>query len=193
MDQKFLYHRIRYIILNPGNAWKIIHSENRPIKDVRNSFFFPLIIVVALSASLGSLLFTHIGLSVIYSLLVGIKYFVLFYALIYLSSYLFGEITKALDLGKDFVLSFKIISYSMAPFLICQIMSRLFESLLFVNILALYGLYIFWVGVERMLNPPEHKKLPMLIATTVSVLIIFFMTNWLLSTMLDRLYFRFFG
>lgn len=180
-------------MLNPGNAWKIIYSENRPIKDVRNSFFLPLIILIALSAFLGSLFFTHIGLSFIYSLLVGIKYFLLFYALIYLSSYLFGEITKALDLGKDFVVSFKIITYSMAPFFVCQIMSRLFESLLFVNILALYGLYIFWVGVERMLNPPEHKKLPMLIATTVSVMVIFFATNWFLSNILDGIYFKFFG
>jgi hypothetical protein len=193
MDQKFLYQRIKYFILSPGNAWKIVHSENRPIKDIRNSFFFPLIISVALAASLGSLFFTHIGLSFIYSLLVGIKYFVLYYALIYLSSYLFSEITKALDLGKDFVLSFKIITYSIAPFLMCQIMSRLFESLIFVNILGLYGLYIFWVGVERMINPPEHKKMPILIATIVSVLIIFFALNWLLSASLDGIYFTFFG
>ena len=193
MDQKSFYHRIRYIILSPGKTWEIIHSENSPIKDVRNSFFFPLIIAVALSASLGSILFTHIGLSFIYSLLVGVKYLVLFYALIYLSSYLFCEITKALDLGKDFLLSFKLITYSMAPFFICQIMSRLFESLLFVNILALYGLYIFWIGVEKMINPPEHKKMPILIATTVSVLVIFFATNWLLSAMLDRIYYTFFG
>jgi hypothetical protein len=193
MDQKFLYHRIRYIILNPGSAWKIIHEENRPLKDVRDSFFFPLIIAVAFSAALGSLFFTHNGLSFIYSILVGIKYFLLFYTLIYSLSYLYGEITKALDLGKDFVLSFKIITYSMAPLLICQIMSRLFESLIFVNILALYGLYIFWVGVEQMLNPPEHKKLPMLVATTVSLLIIFFAANWFLSKLLDGIYFKFFG
>jgi hypothetical protein len=193
MDHKFLFHRIRYFILSPGNAWQIVHSENRPLKDVRNSFFFPLIIAVALSATLGSLFFTHNGLSVFYSLLIGIKYFLLFYILIYLSTYLFSEITKALDLGKDFVISFKVITYSMAPLLICQIMSRLFESLIFVNILALYGLYIFWVGIERMLNPPEHKKMPILIATTVSIILILFGTNWLLSTLLDRIYFSFFG
>jgi hypothetical protein len=76
---------------------------------------------------------------------------------------------------------------------LCQIMSRLFESLIFVNILALYGLYIFWAGVERMLNPPEHKKMPILVATTVSVLLIFFATNWLLSMLLDRIYFSLFG
>jgi hypothetical protein len=54
-------------------------------------------------------------------------------------------------------------------------------------------LYIFWVGVERMLNPPEHKKMPILIATTVSIILILFGTNWLLSTLLDRIYFSFFG
>lgn len=180
-------------MLNPGNAWRIIHSENRPIKNVRNSFFFPLIIAISLSATLGSLFFIHSGLSYIYSLFVGVKYLILFYALIYLSSYLLAEITKALDLGYDFVRSFKIINYSMTPFLICQIMSRLFESLLFVNILALYGLYIFWVGIETMINPAENKKMPILIATTISVIAIYIATNWLLSTILDGIYFNFFG
>ena len=193
MDHKFLYNRIKYFVLSPGNAWKIVHNENRPIKDIRNSFFFPLIIAVTISATLGTIFFTHIGLSYAYSLLVGIKYFILLYVLINLSSYALCKITKRLDLGKDFVQSFKLITYSLAPFMICQIISRLFESLLFVNILAFYGLYIFWVGVEIMINPPENKKMPILISTTLAVIVIFFATNWILSTILDGIYFWFFG
>ena len=63
MDFKFLSHRIRNIILNPVKAWEAICSENRPIRDVRDSFFFPLVTLVAVSAFLGSLLFTNTELS----------------------------------------------------------------------------------------------------------------------------------
>jgi hypothetical protein len=193
MDYKFLLHRTKDIILNPVKAWEAIHSENRPLKDVRGSFFFPLIILVAISAFLGSLIFTHSSLSPLYSIFIGIKYFILLYILIYASSIIFKEITHALDLGKNFSLSFNIITYSLAPFFLCQIISHLLESLIFVNILALYGLYIFWTGAEKLLNPPEHKKMPLLIATSVVVIELYIAMNWILTSVIDRLYFAFFA
>ena len=193
MDYKFLYLRISTIILNPVKAWEAIYSENRPIRYVRDSFFFPLIILVAISAFLGSWLFTRSALSDVYSVLVGIKYFILLFFVIYASAFIFKEITNALDLGHDFTLSFKIIAYSVAPFLICQIISRLFESFIFINVLALYGLYIFWIGIEKMLNPPEHKKMPLLISSTVVFVGTFVAANWLLTQVIDRLYFAFFA
>jgi hypothetical protein len=193
MDYKFLYHKITGIIMNPYKAWEAISNENGSIKNVRYSFFFPLIILVALSALLGSLIFINSSLSPVYSVLVGIKYFILFYLVIYGSAMVFSEITKALDLGKDFMLSFKMMNYSIAPFLLCQIMSRLFESLIFINILGLYGLYIFWLGAEKMLNPPEHKKMPMLVATFIVVTGLFIGINFFLTIIIDRLYFSIFA
>jgi len=193
MDFKFLYHRIKYIILNPVKAWDVIKSENRPIRYVRDSFFFPLILVGAVAAFTGSMIFTNSGLSVVYSIFAGVKYFFLLYFVIYASSLILREITYALDLGRDFTVSFKMIAYSIAPFLICQIASRIIESFIFVNVLSLYGLYIFWIGMEKMLNPPEHKKMPMLIATSVTVIGLIISTNLLLTMVFDRIYFAFFA
>jgi hypothetical protein len=192
MDYKFLLRRIRYIILNPAKAWDSIYSEEKAIKDVRGSFFLPLIIAVAVAAFLGSVIFTNTGLSVIYSLLFGIKYFALLYLVTYASSVILKEITYALDLGRDFNHSFKLITYSIAPFLFCQIVSNIFESFIFVNILSLYGLYIFWTGSEKILNPPEHKKMPMLIATSITFIGLFIAINFFLTMIIDKFYYAFF-
>lgn len=188
-----MYHRIKYIIFNPDKAWDAIYSENRPIRFVRGSFFFPFIVVVAIAAFIGSLVFTNSSLSYLYSIFVGIKYFLLLFFLIYATSLILREITYALDLGRDFTLSFKMIVYSITPFLICQIASRLFESFIFVNILSFYGLYIFWIGMEKMLNPPEHKKMPLLIAATITTIGTFIAANLLLTMIIDRVYFAFFA
>jgi Yip1 domain len=193
MDFKFLSHRIRNIILNPEKTWDAIHYENKPIKYVRGSFILPLIFLVALSAFLGSLLFTNTAVSEVYSVLVGVKYFILLCIVIYGTAFIFKELSKALDLATDFNLSFKIIAYSSAPFLLCQIISRLFESFIFVNVLALYGLYIFWTGVEKMINPPENKKIPMLISATVVFIILIVVGNLALTQVMDKLYFAFFS
>lgn len=192
MDYKFFLREISNIIPSPVKAWGTIESENKPLSLLRDSYLFPLVILVSASAFLGSLFFTNSELSSIYSLLVSIKCFVLFYSTIYAATYIFGEITYPLDLGKSFTKSFRIIVYSITPFLICQIMSRLFESLQFVDILGLYGLYIFWTGSEKLLAPPQYKKMPMLIASIVSLVTVYVVTSSLLNMVMERVYYAFF-
>jgi len=193
MNYKFFLSGLRNIIFSPVKAWETIDSENKSVKVIRNDFLFPLIILVTLSAIAGSLLFTNTELSPVYSILTGLKWFLVFFVTIYLTSFILGEITFPLDLGKDFSASFRLIAYSLAPFILCQVLSRLFESLLFVNIIGLYGLYIFWTGAEKLLNPPQYKKMPLLIATTITLGVIYVATSVLLNMLVDKIYYSFFA
>ncbi|MBM3419796.1 MAG: DUF1282 domain-containing protein, partial [Bacteroidetes bacterium] len=167
--------------------------ENRPIRDIRSSFFLPLITLAALSATLGSLFFTHGGLSLFYPLFMGVRFFLLLLSATWFSAIILNEITSALDLGKDFTRAFKLTGYSLGPFYICQIISLLFESLLFINLLSIYSLYIFWLGMEKLADPPEHKKMPLMIAAWVSIIGVYIAFNWVLRTLIDGIYFTIFG
>jgi Yip1 domain len=193
MDFRFLSHRVKSIILDPEKTWEAIHYENRPVKFVRGSFFFPLVILVAISAFLGSILFTNTGVSQAYSVMVGVKYFLLLCLVLYGTSFILNEITNYFGLGRNSAFSFKLVVYSSAPFLLCQMVSRLFESFIFVNVLALYGLYIFWTGTEKMLSPSENKKLPLLVSTAMVYIVLIIGGNWLLTQIMDKVYFTFFS
>ncbi len=193
MDLRFLYQRTKHFIISPVKAWEVVHRENRPIKYVRGSYFMPLIILVSISSLLGSLFFINNTLKPMYSVLTGINTFLFLYIGVYASAFIVNEITRALDLGHEFLTAFKLVAYSLAPIFLSLTVSRLFESLLFINILGLYGLYIFWTGMEKMINPPEHKKLPMLIATVISMIIIFGLLQILLSRLTETVYFALFA
>ncbi len=193
MDFRFLYHRTKYFIINPGKAWEVVHREERPMKFVRGSFFLPLIILVTISAFLGSMFFINTTLKPMYSVLAAVNTFLFLYLGVYGSAFVVREIMRAMDLGHDFLVAFKLVAYSMAPIFLSLTVSRLFESLLFINVLGLYGLYIFWIGMEVMVNPPDHKKLPMIIASVVSMLIIFFLLQIILSKLSQTLYFSIFA
>lgn len=193
MDFRFLYHRTKYFIISPGKAWDVVHRENRPMRYVRGSFFFPLVILVSVSSLLGSLFFTNSTLKPMYSVLTSIDTFLLLYLGVNASALIVREITRALDLGHDYLVAFKLVTYSMAPFFLSMTVSRLFESLLFINILGSYGLYIFWTGMETMINPPEHKKLPMVIATVIAMIIIFGLLQVVLSKVTETVYFTIFA
>lgn len=193
MDFRLIYQKIKYLILDPDRAWDGIRTEDQPLKHVRNRHFFPLISLVALAAFTGSVIFNNPGLSIAYSFLSAFKYFLLMIVVAYGSALILKEITYALDLGRNFVISFKLIIYSISPFILCQVISRLFESFIFINILAFYGLFIFWTGMEAMLNPPEHKKVPLLIMASITVIGVIISANFLLTMVTDKIYFAIFA
>ena len=193
MDFKFFYKSLLKIIFVPGRAWNSVIMENRSVKDLRNSFLYPFIILISLAAFLGSIIFANSTLNPVYSVFTGFRYFILFLFLPFASAIILSEITKPLDLGKNFTVSFRLIVYSLTPFFLCQVVSLLFESLVFVNVLSLYGLFIFWSGAEKMLSPPDYKKMPLLIATFITVTGLFFTINIVLTSVVDRIYYSFFA
>jgi len=192
MDYKFFLQGIANIIFNPVKAWETIDSENKPNKVLRDSLFIPLLILVSISTFVGSLIFANTELSAVYSIFVGVKSFVLLYLTTYSAAFILKEITHPLDLGRDFNISFRLIVYSIIPFILCEVLSGLFESLLFVDVIGLYGLYIFWTGAEKLLNPAQHKKMPMLIATTISIISIYAALSFVLNMMTNKIYYAYF-
>ena len=189
----FFVFMLKNILFNPIKAWETIDSENKPVNVIRNRFLIPLIFLVSASAIAGSMIYKNSELSAAYSVSVGIKCFLLFYITTYVTAYMLKEITYPLDLGRNFAVSFRLIAYSIVPLLLCQIISRFFESLMFINVLALFGLYIFWTGIERMLTPPSYKKLPLLSATTLTFTAVFIVTNFLFTKLIDKVFYKFFS
>lgn len=193
MNYKFFLNRFFSIIFNPTKGWESIYSDNESIKDTRNNYLFPLLILVTVFTFLGSLLFTDKEMTFTYSVFVCLKYLLTLFFVVYASAWIHKEITFALDLGKSIDVSFRIIVYSLTPLFLCLSISNLLESLIFVDILALYGLYIFWAGCEKLLSPPSYKKMPMLIATFVSVTAFYIIGIIVLGQIFDRLYFSVFA
>ena len=191
--KNFTAFMLKNILFNPIKAWETIDSENKPVSAIRNGFLFPIIFLVSASAIAGSMIYKNSELSAVYSVFVGIKCFFLFFITIYAAAYILKEITYPLDLGRSFAVAFRLIAYSIVPLLLCQILSRFFESLMFINVLALFGLYIFWTGSERILRTPSYKKLPLLIASVLTFTVIFFATNYLITKLIDKVFYKFFA
>lgn len=193
MEFKFLAKSITSIIFDPVKAWDTINSESRPLSYINLNLFLPLLIIASISAFLGSLLFINTGLLKTFSIFTGIKYFVLYLFAVNGTSFLVTKAAGTLNIEMNFNLSFKLILYSSVPFLLCQTVTRLFESFIFINILAFYGLYILWTGTEKLLNPPEDKKLPLLLASTILFLLTFLIADWLLNRVFDKLFYVIIG
>lgn len=193
MDIKFLANTVRNLVLNPVKEWDLIISENRSVSFFSRSLLLPLLFLASVSSFLGAFLFTNTELGNSFSVLKGVRFFAVVCIATYGTAFIFNEIARFFNLGSDYSISFRIIVCSVIPFILCQIVSQLLESFIFVNILAAFGLYILWTGIEGALNPPEGKKLTLLIAATVSFITLFLIATWILTSITDKLYFSLFA
>lgn len=189
MDYKFLLRRLALIIFRPAKAWEEISQADEPVKLTRNYFLLPYAILAAIAAFLGSMLFTDTQLTINFSVLVGIRSFILPFAVAYTGAVIIKEMTYPLDLGRSYRIAFRLITYSLIPFFFCLIISSILESLIFVDILGLYGLYIFWTGAEKMLAPQDHKKIPLVIASAIVVITLWAGFGWFLTQVIERIYY----
>lgn len=189
MDFKFLAYTVRNLIIDPVKEWDVIRSENRPVSFFSRSLLIPLLFLASVSAFLGAFLFTNTELGNTYSVLKGIRFFTVVILATYGTAFIFNEITSFIGIRRDFSISFRIIVCSVVPFILCQIVSQLIESFIFVNILSAFGLYIMWTGIEKMHDPAEGKKLTLLIAATVSFIALFLVASSIMTSLTDRIYF----
>jgi hypothetical protein len=193
MDYKFLLQRFIKILFSPAKAWKSINSDDKLLKEVRNSYLFPMLLILFLASLAGSWFIAKEQLSFVHSLLSSVNYVILILIVTWLSAVVLREITYALDLGRDYQVAWRLIVYSLTPLYLCLIVSNLFESLFFVNILALYSLFVFWDGMIVMLNPPDHKKIFLLVSTFITIAGIYAAVSIILNLILERFYNAFFA
>ena len=191
MNFRFLAGTIYGLILNTEEEWEKIRSENHTAGFFSRNLVFPLVLMASVSSFLGSILFIDTGLSASYAVLTGIKYFILFYITIYGAALIFSKAAKSFNTDCDRDLSFKLAAGSIMPLLLCQIVSLLFESFIFVNVLAFYGLYIFWTGLGTLSKPPSDKKIHLLAAETAIFLFLFLAGNKIITMLFDKIYYTF--
>ena len=193
MDIKFLAYTVRNLILDPVKEWDVIHSENRSASFFSRSLLLPLLFLASVSSFLGAFLFTNTELGNAWSVLKGVRFFAVVIIATYGTAFILSEITAFIGIRRDFSISFRIIVCSIVPFILCQIVSQLLESFIFVNILSAFGLYIMWNGITKMLDPAEGRKLTLMIGATVAFIALFLIASSVMTSLTDKIYFSFFA
>ena len=193
MDFRYLFKTIKNIIVNTEPEWDVVVNEKRTSGFITINLLLPLIILASLSAYLGSFLFIDTGLNQAYAVLSGLRYLIHFLVVIFLTAVLLKEALKRYGADPGFENAFKITALSSVPLLLCQIISRLFESFIFVNVLAVFGIYICWAGIDRLSDLPKKKKYQLLLIATALFIAVWLITNRLLKFAADEIYYSFFA
>ena len=162
-----LVARVKNITLRPNAEWPIIAGEPSSVGGLYTGYVAPLAAINPIALFIG---LSIIGVSIPFMgtyrtpFFSGVSQAIFSFAMVLLGLLLFAAIVNALapTFGgrKDLNAAFKLVAYSATPGFVAGVLS-LFPPLAMLEIFAaLWGLYIFYVGVPVVMQTAKDKALP---------------------------------
>lgn len=174
--------RIRELIINPREFWKDQKLAGDNHRELLTGFYFPLLLLVAAAVFIGEY-FSSSHFYVGFAAAKFVREIVLYTLQYFVSLFFTLELIKTFGGKKNLAVVQKLVVYSLTPFLLVSFISGLFPFLYVIDVLGLYGFYIFWIGVQENLEFPERKESSYILVT---ILVNFFMFSFL-SIILSKL------
>ncbi len=158
MDAKWIINRIKNIIIQPQKAWVVIDRDKSSFNTVIKRYALPLIILSSLAE------FVNVGLMqkgffLIDGFLYAIINFASYYLGMYLTAITVSYIAPSFLAINDKDTCFKLIIYSTTPIYLISTVTNLFISLVILNIIYIYPIYLLWLGLGTLLKTPEKTKM----------------------------------
>lgn len=178
-----LFNTIKKVIVEPRIFWEEQKVGKEVNKHLFTVYFLPLLIVVFLAVFTSELLRGY-RFYLDFPLLKAGREVILFLLQYLFSVLLTNELIKAFGGKKNFFIARKLVVFSLTPFLLVAIVTGLFPFLYVLDVLSLYGFYVFWTGVNALLVFPERKRTSYILVTIMANFFVFSFLSIFLSKLL---------
>ena len=191
-----LVERAKNIIVTPKTEWDAVSAEEPNIQQILLGYVLPLALIPAVSAILGSILFTPFGFGFGFATGIGmaIVFVISIMVVVLLSAVLVDALATSFGSQKNFGRSLQLISYSITPALVIGVLFFIPVLGWFLYVAGFgYGIYILYLGLGPIKQTPEDKKLVYLIVSIVVLLIVFWIIFWILTLIVMAIIMAIFG
>lgn len=187
MDFSFsnIIKEVKQLILNPKSFW-IAKKEEKIGVSVALSYLFPFLLVLAIAVFVGEF-FKRSDFFFEYPILKTIREILLFVLQYFIAVFFTKELMKTFGGEKDVDVARKLVAYSMTPLLLVSIVTGLFEYFSILKVLGFYSFYLFWIGVETLVDLPKEKEHKYSMIVIFVNLLSFSFLGWFLSKIFEFL------
>lgn len=162
--------RIKNIIVNPKSEWDVIKAEDTNYQSVIMKFLLPLVVLAAVTQIIGLYLWGYFSTGYVIS--ESIKDIVWQIVALAISAVVINELARTFSSKKNLDNATKLVVYASTPGLVAAIVANLSVYLAWILLFGLYGIYLYWVGVSKMMETPEGKRAGYAIASIVVIIIV---------------------
>ena len=180
MDFKKIWQRVKLIITSPATEWDKIVTESSDQREIIINYAVPLVALGAITTFIGKAAMPQF--SVYEGFMLAITYFLSMIAGLYISAVVVSELAPGFDIKKDFNLTLKLIVYSSTAALGSAVIASLHPGLSFIGLFGLYSLYLCWIGLPKILEVSEDKKVGFVLIASLVILAITFVINFILQS-----------
>jgi len=178
MDFNAIIKRAIAILTKPNDEWQNIKNESMSIADIFSKYAIWLAAIPALAFFLGwvaigkSFGFGTVRMPVGNALVGAILTYVFSLVSVYLVAFILDSLAPSFGAQKDMVQSVKVVAYSYTATWVGGIF-YLVPSLSILTMLAsLYGLYLLYLGMKSIKEPPQDKLMGYFIVTLIVTIVV---------------------
>jgi hypothetical protein len=189
-----LVSRVQNIALRPKDEWPVIAGETTSVASLYTGVIVPLALIAPVCTFLNSVVFgqripilnvtVHPAAGVLISTMV--LTYVLTLVSVWVTAMIVEKLAPSFQSSGDLVQALKLITYSQAPFWVSGVLNLIPFLGVLTFLVALYGLYLVYVGMPTMMKTPQEKVLPyLLVVIGVSIvlwIVISFVTAAIVGT-----------
>ncbi|ESQ85893.1 hypothetical protein AEAC466_01560 [Asticcacaulis sp. AC466] len=174
-----LIERIQAILLKPSPTWDVIEGENPSVRQLYTSYIMPLAAIGPIASAIGSVVFglgipgfMSIHVSPISALLNAIVSYVLSLALVYVVALVIDGLAPSFNAQKNFIQALKLATYSLTAGWVAAIFFIIPSLGLLAILGGLYGIYLFYLGLPKLMKNPPDKTIVYMIVTAVVYIVL---------------------
>jgi len=165
-----IINRTWNLIIFPRAEWFRISVEKDP-HFFRKYFIFYLVLTTV--SYFGGVLVDDSRSLIMGSVGAVVKGFGMPFMLMVISTYLIYAISPLFDSAKNLALTYKLVIYSLTPFLLVSLVTNFVHQYMWLNLLGFYGAVLLYHGMPDILKTPLQKHTPYIVLSIVFITAVF--------------------
>jgi len=174
-----LVDRVKNIIVSPKTEWDIIQQEETTPTNLLLSYVAILALIPAIAGIIGqsvvgiTLLGTSFHMPIIWSIIGAVVQYILAFVGVYIVAFVADALAPSFGGQKNSIQAMKGVVFSYTPMWIAGIFA-IIPILGWLVILGLYGFYLLYLGLPKLMNVPQERALGYVVVVIVVAIIVYF-------------------
>ena len=168
--------RAKNIIITPKTEWDVIAAETTPTPALITGYVLPLAGAAALAGFVGSAVFLGMfggrgGIAI--ALVAAVIHLVMAVVSVFVLGFIVDVLAPTFGGQKNLSQAFKLVAYSYTAAWVFGLAGIIpFIGWLGALIGAIYGLYLLYLGIPKLMKSPEEKTVPYLVVVIVCAIVL---------------------
>lgn len=158
-----LIERVQAILLKPSPTWDVIERETPSVQQLYTHYIMPLAAIGPIASAIGGVVFGgHM-----FGIVTAVLFYILSLVLIYVVALIIDALAPSFNGQKNFIQALKLATYSSTAGWVAAILGIIPGLATIGALLGLYGIYLMYLGLPKLMKNPQDKTIVYMIVSAV--------------------------